>query len=417
MGKITKIKEVAIDALKPYERNAKLHSEAQVEKIAKSIREFGFLSPCLIDTEGNVIAGHGRIMAAKTLGMETVPCVYIEGLTDAQRRAYILADNRLTELGGWDMQTVSDELERLRQDGFEIGVTGFSIDDIQISDDMGAETADLPEAEPDTEPQVKRGEVWKLGDHRLMCGDSTNAADVAKLAGGGTVDLLVTDPPYGVSYDKGVDTIENDDLQDEALEAFLAAAFENASKLMKPGAAFYVWHAFTKQSTVFDACHTAGLTVKQVVVWVKNQFVLGRQDYQWRHEPCLYGWKEGAAHYFIGLRSLTTVTDKDYESMSKEELVNALKQWSDATTVWYEDKPSVSAEHPTMKPIPLIERCVRNSSREGETVLDLFGGSGTTLLAAEQLNRRCLMMEYDPHYCDVIIARWEKLTGEKAVRL
>lgn len=185
MGKITKIKEVAVETLKPYERNAKLHSEAQVEKIAKSIREFGFLSPCLIDTEGNVIAGHGRIMAAKTLGMETVPCVYIEGLTDAQRRAYILADNRLTELGGWDMQTVSDELERLRQDGFEIGVTGFSIDDIQISDDMGAETADLPEAEPDTEPQVKRGEVWKLGDHRLMCGDSTNAADVAKLAGGG----------------------------------------------------------------------------------------------------------------------------------------------------------------------------------------------------------------------------------------
>lgn len=438
MAKIDRVQEVSVDLLKPYENNAKIHSEEQVQKIADSIQEFGFISPCLIDKENRIIAGHGRVMAAKILGMKKVPCVYVEGLTDAQRRAYILADNRLTELGDWDQQLVSDELERLKDEGFDIDLTGFDVDDIFFEDIEDI----LPEPDPEelnnAEPRVHRGEVWRLGDHRLMCGDSTKAEDVKILAGGVYSDLCITDPPYNVSLgtDKGHPlrpseakarhlrkdglTIANDSWEDEeAFSDFLLAAFINMNNALKPGGVFYIWFASSSMPAFWNALTKAGLTIRQQLVWVKNLFTVGRQDYQWRHEPCLYGWTDGAPHYFIDMRTLSTVQEYDsLKDREKEELIQmVMEMLEEQGTVMHEAKPVRSELHPTMKPVNLIKKQIRNSSREGEVVLDLFGGSGTTLIACEEMNRRCLMMEYDPHYADVIIHRWEEMTGKKAERL
>lgn len=438
MAKIDRVQEVSVDLLKPYENNAKVHSEEQVQKIADSIQEFGFISPCLIDKENRIIAGHGRVMAAKILGMNKVPCVYVEGLTDAQRRAYILADNRLTELGEWDQQMVSDELERLKDEGFDIDLTGFDVDDIIFEDIEDF----LPEPDPEelnnAEPRVHRGEVWRLGYHRLMCGDSTKAEDVKILAGGVYSDLCITDPPYNVSLGSSGGhpirpseakqmhrrtdglVIENDSWEDsDAFIHFLQKAFENMNSALKPGGVFYIWLATSTMQEFLTAAEQAGITIRQQLVWVKSLFSLGRQDYQWRHEPCLYGWTDGAPHYFIDMRTLSTVQEYDsLTQMDKEDLVRmVMEMQEDRGSVMHESKPVRSELHPTMKPVNLIKKQIRNSSREGEVVLDLFGGSGTTLIACEEMNRRCLMMEYDPHYADVIIQRWEEMTGKKAERL
>ena len=421
MAKSVKLQEVAIDLLKPYERNAKMHPQDQVEKIMKSIEEFGFLTPCVIDSDYNLIAGHGRVQAAKEMGIEAVPCVFVEGLTEAQRKAYILADNRLGELGEWDMDLVSEELENLKEEGLDIDLTGFNIDDILFED---IEDIDIVPAEQETEsatiPKAKRGEVWILGRHRIMCGDSTDPEDMEKLMGGGSASLLETDPPYNVAVEGKAGTIENDDMPDEAFYDFLCKAFRNASSVMKEGASFYIWHADSNGLQFRSAAEASGLTIRQNLIWVKSHFTIGRQDYQWKHEPCLYGWKEGAAHYFLDIRSLNTVQEYEGELLkfSKGELIDIIKNlYEDISTVWHADKPVVSELHPTMKPVSLIKKQIRNSSVEKDIVLDPFGGSGTTLIACEEMNRRCYMMEYDPHYCDVIINRWEGLTGEKAVLL
>lgn len=432
MGKTTEMVEVTTKMLKPYERNAKIHGAEQIEKLKDSIREFGFLNPCLIDKDYNIIAGHGRVMAAKELGMDKVPCVFVEGLTDEQRRAYILADNRLGELGEWDMELVSDELENLRVSGLDIDLTGFSIDDIIIDDDMGADFTEdeFEDFLTETEANVKFHEIYQLGDHRLMCGDSTDAGDVSALMNGVKADLVVTDPPYNVSLGQNESTyglqkrhrrtdglfIANDALSDDEFYAFLCKAFKNASDHMKLGASYYCWYASTTQWTFQTALEAEGLKPHQVLIWVKNTASLGRSDYQWRHEPCFYGWKEGGAHYFIDMRTLTTVTD-GIDTLTKEEAIAILKELADTSTAMYENKPNKSAEHPTMKPLNLIKKQIRNSSKEGDAVLDLFGGSGTTLLACEEMGRKCYMMEYDPHYCDVIIKRWETQTGRKAVKI
>ena len=419
MAKIGKVQEVAIADLHPYEKNAKLHSEAQVEKIAASIQEFGFISPCLIDTDGNIIAGHGRVMAAQRLGMTTVPCVYVEGLTEEQRRAYILADNKLTELGEWNMDLVSQELHDLKDDGFDINLTGFGIDDIIFTDmedtySVGEETEEEKE-----QIDVCAGDKWLLGRHTLLCGDSTNPEDIDRLVGDAVIDLLETDPLYNVNVESANgETIENDNLPDAEFFSFLATVFSNAAYHLKEGGAFYVWHADTNGLMFRQALEDAGLHIRQNLIWVKSHFTIGRQDYQWRHEPCLYGWKEGAAHYFIDLRSQDTVQEYELNSMSREQLVEIISQLMDAiSTVQHEKLPAVDDLHPTMKPLSLIKKHVRNSSREGENVLDLFGGSGTTLIACEELNRTCYMMEYDPKYAQRIIRRWEEATGKKAVRL
>lgn len=371
MAKIGKVQEISIKYLNPYSKNAKKHSNEQVDKICASIKEFGFLNPVLIDEEKNIIAGHGRVMAAEKLGMEKVPCLNVEGLSEEQYRAYVLADNRLTELGEWDMTLVNAELLDLKDSGFDINLTGFSIDDITFDDSDFIEVTEEDEEEPIEEivPRIHRGEIWKLGDHRLMCGDSTSAKDVEKLMDGEYADLCVTDPPYNVAYvgkTKDRLTIENDNMSDSKFADFLSKAFENMKDALKEGGAYYIWHASSEQITFTNALAENGLNIKQILVWIKNTMVLGRQDYQWKHEPCLYGWKEGASHYFIDVRSLTTVMDKDITEMSREELMDAYRELtSQVSTISYFDKPSKSELHPTMKPVGLIERQVRNSSRGG----------------------------------------------------
>lgn len=422
MAKIDGVQEVRLEDLTPYERNAKKHSAEQVQKIADSIKEFGFLSPILIDRAGNIIAGHGRVMAAKSLGMKTVPAVYVEGLTETQRRAYILADNRLTELGGWDASLVSSELDDLKASGFDIDLTGFSIDDIIIDESAAPE---FTEEELDDlkarakDPIIKPGEVWQLGAHRLMCGDSTKAEDVKKLMGGELADLLLTDPPYGVDYEgktKDALKIKNDNMLEAAQFDFLKAAFSNAYDVMKPGAAYYCWCASLTQKAFHIALEASGLRPRQLLIWVKSGMALGRQDYQWRHEPCFYGWKEGGPHYFIDVRSFTTVED-DIDRITREKAIERLKQLSQFSTAIYEDKPAKSELHPTMKPVELFKKQIRNSSRPGDLVLDLFAGSGTAIIAAEEMERRCYSMEYDPHYAEVIIQRWEDKTGQIATKI
>lgn len=445
MGKAVELREVEIAALKPYERNAKQHSKEQVEKIGDSIRRLGFLSPCLIDQDMNVIAGHGRIMAAKEIGWETVPCVFIEGLTAEERKAYILADNRLTELGDWDMDMVQQELAALADADFDISITGFDTD-LRFDDSMAQITDDgwtEAEVHAEEEPRSRIGDIYQLGNHRLMCGDSTDPDMVAALMDGTQADMLVTDPPYNVGYGKS-ETEEqlrkrrrkvrghvqdenvfllNDDLPEADFIEFISKAMRNGKNALKDGGVFYVWYATLVTDQFFAAMKKAELEIRQILIWVKNTFILGRQDYQWQHEPCLYGWKEGAAHYFLDSRKQSTVIEDQMPDLSRmkkadmEALLREIYKAEMPTDVIREAKPNVSELHPTMKPLKLIARQIRNSSEPGQTVLDLFGGSGTTLIACEQMDRRCMMMEYDPHYADVIVDRWEKMTGLKALKV
>ena len=445
MGKAVELREVEIAALRPYDRNAKQHSKEQVEKISRSIQELGFVSPCLIDKELNVIAGHGRIMAAKAIGMTAVPCVFIEGLTEAQRRAYIIADNRLTELGEWDMDMLQQELADLADCDFDISITGFDTD-LQFDDSMAQIKEDSWTGEEVTvaeEPKSQLGDIYQLGNHRLMCGDSTDADMVAALMNGEQADLIVTDPPYNIglgSEDSGAaqsndemaqrrkhqedgSFLLNDNLEEKEFIEFLAKAMTNGKNALKEGGAFYVWYATRTTEQFLQGMKEAGMEIKQILIWVKSHFTLGRQDYQWQHEPCLYGWKEGAGHYFINNRKQTTVIEEQAPDISKlkktemQELLEEMLSEDNPKDIIREAKPNASELHPTMKPLKLIARQIRNSSQPGEKVLDLFGGSGTTLIACEQMDRKCFMMEYDPHYADVIVARWEKMTGLKALKV
>lgn len=429
MGKIGAIEEIAIEKLRPYERNAKIHGATQVEKLKSSIKEFGFLTPCLIDQDFNLIAGHGRLMAAKELKMQTIPCVFIEGLSEDERKAYILADNRLSELGEWDMDLVSEELKALSDNGFNLELTGFDFDDI-TSDDIDFSDLDekgnrIEETMPE-EPTTQKGELFKLGRHYLMCGDSTKAEDVKRLMGDELADLIITDPPYNIDYEgktKEALKIKNDNMSEEDFYDFLCKAFDNLKSALKIGGGYYIWLPSTGIDIFIKALKKHDLEMKQLLIWVKNVFSLGRQDYQWRHEPCIYGWKEGAAHYFTDDRRKSTVFEKkiDVDSLTEKEAKKILKghlqEVEKFATVIHENKPSRSEAHPTMKPVALLERQIENSSRVDDLILDLFGGSGSTLIACQNKRRRCKMMEFDPHYCDVIIKRWEDLTGEKAEKV
>ena len=401
-----------IAELIPYANNAKTHPPEQIKALRRSLQEFGFVSPVVIDEAGNVIAGHGRLLAAQANGETVAPCVIADYLTEEQRRAYILADNKLSEMGGWDEGLVKAEKLALQAAGFDITLTGFEPEGVSLEPGNEVEEDEADLILP-AEPRTRRGDVWTLGRHRLVCGDSTSAADVHLAAGGGQIDLLVTDPPYGVDYQvsakKGpVRPIENDDKKGEDLRAFLRAAFDPAADVMVPGAPFYVFGpSGPNQEEFYAAAREAGLPVHQLLIWVKPQLVLGRSDYQNRHEVCLhgslpelpenyegyescaYGWKPGAAHRWCSDRKQTTVLEFD--------------------------KPARSKEHPTMKPVKLIAYLICNSSLPDAVVFDPFGGSGTTLIACEQTGRTCRMIEIDPRYCDVIVDRWEQLTGQKAV--
>lgn len=400
-----KIEEIPIEELVPYENNAKRHTREQIAAVEASIREFGFRAPCIVwrndDGRPEVVAGHARITAAKNLGMKKVPCVSCDDLTDAQRRALTLSDNQTTMMTGWDEDLLSYELDTLSMD-FDMTDFGFTDEMVGMAETVTAEEHEIPDV---IECKAKRGEIWQLGAHRVMCGDATCAEDVERL-GGVLCELLLTDPPYNVALGQHMRpsearrlhrrtdglVIDNDSWEsDEGFIGFLRAAFDNAMALLSPGAAFYVWHADTQRGNFLEACRLAGMTVRECLVWAKNTFTLGRQDYQWKHEPCLYGWKDGASHNWYSDRKQSTVLEFD--------------------------KPTANEDHPTMKPVGLMAYLIQNSTKRGDTVLDVFGGSGSTLIACEETGRRCLTMELDPHYCDVIIARWEEMTGEKAVLL
>lgn len=424
MGKIAEMRQVPPAELVPYQANAKMHSKKQIEQLKASINEFGFLTPCLIDADNNIIAGHGRVIAAQEMGLSSVPCISIEELTEEQRRAYILADNRLTELGEWDRDILSAELAALRDEGFNIELTGFNIDDIIINEidfsEIDDAWEDAGEVEAAEDAKTRPGDLFQLGRHRLLCGDSTDARTAERLRGGQMMQLAITDPPYNVDYSghrKEREKIENDNRSDGAFLDLLSKAFNNLIASLDAGRSFYIFHADMERRAFLEAMSKNDMQVRQILVWVKNSFVISRQDYNWRHEPCLYGWKDGATHYFCEDKGQSTVWDKkaDPDNMTEDELRAIVKTLFRHTTAIHEDRPVASEEHPTMKPINLIKRLIENSSRPGENIIDLFGGSGTTLIAAEQTERNCYMIEYEPKYCDAIIKRWETFTGQKAV--
>ena len=390
------IREIA--SLKPYDRNARIHSEEQIQNLAESIRQYGFLRPLLITAEGKIVCGHGRVEGAKLAGLTRLPCILAEKLTDAQRRGFILADNALAEQATWDKAIVSAELIRLRDEGFDISLTGFGEEDIILDLPQEPYEDDDFDPEPLDGECLEDGSLWQLGQHRLLVGDATVPEDVARLMGGETAHLLLTDPPYGVNYESGGKSIENDDLQNEALHDFLLAAFNNARNNMQPGAPYYIWHADGESALEFrQALREAGLPVHQGLVWVKNTFVLSRQDHHWKHEPCLYGWQHDKCVYGW---------QKDRAHMWH----GTRKQ----STVMQFDRPTKSADHPTMKPVKLFAYQIGNSTLQGDIVLDLFAGSGTTIIACEELNRKARCMEKDGRYAAVIIRRWETMTGKKA---
>lgn len=391
-----KIVQKPVDKLIPYINNSRTHSDEQVAQIAASIKEFGWTNPILVDGENGIIAGHGRLMAARKLGYTEVPTIELKDLTETQRKAYIIADNRLALNAGWDNEMLTIELNDLLADGFALEMLGFDPKELdallepEVLEGLTDEDAvpDVPE-----EPTTKLGDIYQLGNHRLMCGDSTSIDAVTKLTSGG-VDMLLTDPPYNVAYEGSTKeklTIKNDNMANDQFRQFLRDAFVTADLVMKAGAVFYIWHADSEGLNFRGACVDAGWTVRQCLIWKKSSLVMGRQDYHWKHEPCLYGWKDGAGHLWAADRKQTTILEFD--------------------------KPSRNGEHPTMKPVALFEYQMLNNTKGGDIVLDLFGGSGTTLLAAEKHGRHARLMELDPKYCDVIVKRWEDFTGKKAVLL
>ncbi len=406
--------DININELTHYENNAKIHTKEQIEQIKSSILKFGNNDPIGIWGDKNIIVeGHGRAIALKELGYETVECIRLDHLTDEERKAYTLIHNKTTMNTDFDFAKLEEELLNIQNIDMSMFEFDIDTDIIPEDDDFDIEEA-LEEIE---EPITSYGDIYLLGNHKLICGDSTNKDDVNLLMGDKQADLLLTDPPYNVnvSNSEGM-TIKNDNMKDSEFKQFLHKAFNNASTHLKKGGAFYIWHGDSETVNFRNACNNNELTVRQCLIWVKNGMILGRQDYNWKHEPCLYGWKDGASHYFIeDYTQETVIEDKiDINKLKKDEMKALIKELLEdkvPTTIIREDKPLKNTDHPTMKPIKLIARQIKNSSKKGEIVLDLFGGSGSTLIAAEQLDRTCYMVEYDPRYAQVIIDRYIKLKG------
>lgn len=412
-----KIEYVDINSIKPYENNAKQHPPEQIEQIKKSIEKFGMDDPIGV-WNNEIVEGHGRLMACKELGYTEVPIIRLDHLTNEERKAYTLAHNKLTMNSDFDLEILNNELEDILN--IDMSEFGFDLDlgEEENEDIIEDEIPDLPR-----EAKANLGDIYQLGNHILMCGDSTNQDDVDKLVGENQIDLLFTDPPYNVnvSNSQGMQII-NDNMGDSEFYEFLNSAMKCASNKLKKGGAFYVWFADSEDINFRNACINNELLIKQCLIWVKNSFNFGRQDYKWQHEPCLYGWKEGDAHYFVEEYNHPTVIDDqlDFDKMKKEEMKELLEEiFSNqvAKSVIREKKPTKNDLHPTMKPLKMCADLIKHSSRKGEKVLDLFGGSGSTLITCEQIDRKCYMMEYDPYYVDVIIERWENFTGQKAVKI
>ena len=388
------IQEVAVEALIPYAKNSRTHSDAQVAQIAASIKEFGWTNPILVDGTKGIIAGHGRLMAARKLGLVKVPVIELKDMTESQKKAYVIADNQLAMNAGWDIELLKIEVADLNEDGFDLELLGFDnkmLDSLLEPEVKEGLTDEDQVPEVPKEPKTKLGDVYILGEHRLMCGDSTSIESVEKLTDG-LVDILVTDPPYNVNYEgatKDKLKIMNDSMDDSTFRQFLRDAFVAADAVMKQGAVYYIWHADSEGYNFRGACRDAGWTVRQTLIWAKDSMVMGRQDYHWKHEPCLYGWKDGAAHLWASDRKQTTIIECK--------------------------KPRVNDIHPTMKPVELMEYQILNNTKGQDVVLDLFGGSGSTLIACEKTGRKARLMELDPKYCDVIVKRWEDFTGKQAI--
>ena len=386
MGKMTsEMQLVPIGKLVPYVNNARTHSKEQINKLRSSLREFGFVNPVIIDREFNVIAGHGRILAAKEENIEQVPCVFVDHLTEAQKKAYILADNRFALDAGWDEEMLRVEMEALQGMDFDIALTGF--DEAEIADLLSLDDGEAQEDDFDedtalqAEPFVKTGDLWLLGKHRLLCADSTKPEDVKRLMDGKKANVCITDPPYACNYTGGTGMkIMNDNLKGEEFYQFLLSAFKNAYENLADGAAIYIFHSDAEKVNFYNAVVAAGFHYSTTCIWVKQSLVLGRFDYQMRHEPVIYAFKDTVKHKFYGDR----------------------KQ----TTVWEFDRPSKSKLHPTTKPLPLVAYPMKNSSLVNSIVLDLFGGSGSTLMAAEQMDRVAYLMELDPVYASAIVRRF-----------
>jgi len=384
------IKTVKISELRPHPKNPRVHPDSAIDKLVRSIKEYGWTNPVLVSADGYVLAGHARLKAAEKAGIEEVPVIYLP-LEGAKAEAYLIADNRLQDETDWDYEKLKDLLQELDTGEFDLELTGFDmeeIEDLMTRFHVPEEIIEDDVPEPPKEPITKPGDLWLLGRHRLLCGDATDPELVSKLMENQLADMIFTDPPYNVDYKGSAGKIMNDNMTDDAFYCFLLDAFKNMAQKSKEGAPIYVCHADSESLNFRAAFKEAGWDLKQCIIWVKQQFVLGRQDYHWQHEPILYGWKPGAAHKFYGGRN--------------------------QSTVWQFDRPMASREHPTMKPVNLCAKAIENSSKSGDIIIDFFGGSGSTLIAAEQLNRTCYMMELDPVYCDVIIKRWENFTGQKA---
>lgn len=418
-----KIVQKKLSELHKTERNVRKHSPEQIAEYTRSVIMFGQLKPLVIDETGEILAGNGLYDALIGAGKDSASCLVKSGLSEKQKKKLMVADNRLYELGSNDMDMLDEILREIDDTdipGWDEDFLEQFLDSTDSEDLLGDYTADWQRdihspdvrhsseqsrpaviyppvidnapTDPPAEPKTHVGDLFKLGRHRLMCGDSTKSNDVLRLMNDRRADLLLTDPPYNVDYTGGTKDalkIMNDNMEDGSFRRFLLDSFTSADQVMNPGAAFYVWHADSHGFDVRGACKDAGWIVRQCLIWNKNSLVLGRQDYQWKHEPCLYGWKDGAPHTWLSDRKQTTVMDFD--------------------------KPQRSDMHPTMKPVALFNYLIQNSSEKGSAVLDLFGGSGTTIIACEQNDRDAYVMELDPRYVDVIIARWEALTGNKAV--
>lgn len=380
-----------INNIKPYPKNTKKHPKKQIEQVARSIKEFGFNQPIVVDKKNVIIAGHGRYEAAKFLGMTEVPVVQVS-LTPAKANAYRIADNKLNE-SDWEKGFLVDELKSLNELGFDISITGFSLDDITEKKEEDDNVPDVPK-----KSRTKLGDLYELTDkdgitHRILCGDSTDEKTTQKLAAGVKADLYLTDPPYNVAYEgktKDALTIQNDSMGDKSFRKLLQQAFTQANAILKQGGVFYIWHADSEGYNFRDTATILG-KVRQCLIWNKNTMVMGRQDYHWKHEPCLYGWKEGAPHLWNADRTQTTILTFD--------------------------RPSKSAEHPTMKPVELFAYQIINNTKEKEIVFDNFLGSGTTLIAAQKTGRICYGIELDPKYVDVVIQRWVEYTGVETVSI
>lgn len=379
---------VPIEKLVPYVNNARTHSPEQINKLRSSLREFGFINPVIIDRDYGVIAGHGRILAAKEEGIKDIPCVFADHLTEAQKKAYIIADNRMAMDAGWDEELLRVEIEALQAEAFDLSLTGF--DEKELAD-LFQEDSEVEDDDFDVDGELKEpavtqmGDVWTLGRHRLVCGDSTKEETYEVLMQGQKANLVLTDPPYNVNYEGAAGKIKNDNMAGDKFYQFLLDAFTNMEKVMANDASIYVFHADTEGLNFRKAFADAGFYLSGCCIWMKPSLVLGRSPYQWQHEPCLYGWKKKGKHQWYADR----------------------KQ----TTIWSFEKTKKNTDHPTMKPIPLLAYPIKNSTMSNTLVLDPFGGSGSTLIACEQTDRSCFTIELDEKFCDVIVKRYIEQVG------